>query len=93
MVNATIEGDMATLEIRVSIPKHYYDFLEFLEDVFGYEETTRMAANGIIGELNIIHEELTGAISRDGNEVNPDLSVGSKIIKAAEAQQKEERQP
>lgn len=88
MVNAKIEGDTVTLELRIQVPKHYYEFLEYLEEDFGYDTTeiTRMAANGIIGELNTIHEELTGAIEKNDCEVHPDLSVGAKKFKVAEAQ-------
>ncbi len=94
MVDAEISGDTAILNLKVKIPKHYYEFFEQIEDVLNFDTARleRMAAGGIIIDLNTIQDELTDAMADIIVDVKPQLQVGKHIFKAA-VQKPEERQP
>ncbi len=65
MINAIIEGNTATLELRVKIPKHYYEFFKYLEEIHGFDSNrlAKMAADGIIMDANTMQEALHEAFN------------------------------
>jgi len=84
MVNAIIEGNTATLELKVKIPKHYLEFFDHLEETYGFDESylAKSAADGIIMELNETQEAIHEALETGVPTIKPVLSVGSKNFKA-----------
>ena len=86
MVNAIIEGETATLELKVKIPKHYLEFFDHLEETYGFDESylAKSAADGIIMDMNGKQEAMHEALEDANPTIKPELPVGSKNFAKAE---------
>lgn len=96
---ALIEGNTATIEMRVKIPLHYYEFLKYLNNAHGIDIHSRMAkdaADGIIMDVNNLHGALHEALGEADAIINPELLICSRSFKMKPSepeQQPEDRQP